>query len=203
MTAHHLLLCLQNPLCQLVALGHCSRPKNGRRLSRGMANERMKSRSMMKKAAAFGCSLAALAAGACAQMPRLSFQQSGILPPAGSSFALADSVDAPGSQVISDCLGGAGLKVSDDPGYLAQVTAADRPKAVGALERLAVGDKGKPNWLPGTSPKRSQVRSLALTLVRRASGEEVYRLVVSERYRPKAKAANLAEAVCLRLSPKD
>jgi hypothetical protein len=141
--------------------------------------------------------------GGCAQTPRLDIVKTGMLPAAASSFALVEGSATPASAALTECLASHGITVAANPLYLAQVSEADRPRAVGALARQPDGTKGKPQWLPGAAPDHRPVRSLAFSLVLAATGREVYRLTVSERYSPHAKGAkadDLAKAACASLA---
>lgn len=146
----------------------------------------------------------ALLAG-CAQTPRIAVAQSGILPAAPASFALAEGTDAPVGAALSTCLTAHGFAASAKPTWLALVTEADRPRAVGALGPEPQVAKGDPKWLPGTAPDKRPVRSLTFVLIRAGSGEEAYRLVVSAPYRAsRADAApDLATTACTSLFAPD
>lgn len=139
---------------------------------------------------------------ACVPAPRVDIVKTGALPPAASSFSLVEGADTPARAMLAGCLAGHGIAAAADPAYLVQVSEAERPKKVGALVRqpdgAPVAAKARPQWLPGAIPDRRWVRSLAVSLIRASTGQEVYRIVVSERYSPRSKRArtDLAKAAC-------
>lgn len=146
---------------------------------------------------------AILACCGCAEHPRLGIARTGMLPPVGVSYAAVDRDPTGAIDALSACLTARGFVAqSTTPTYLMFVTESERPGAVGAAADEPK-DGGK-TWLPGAAPGRTPVRTLTLTLVRASTGEEVFRIVVGEQYRPgrRRKAPiDLAAAACANLAP--
>jgi len=149
---------------------------------------------MSSKSAAMAAIIGIMSCAGCAQTPRLDIAKSGVLPAADSAYSLAEPLDTPASATLSACLATRGIHVAAKPAYLAQLVETDRPGMVGVMgPQPAEGIPAAATWLPGAAPGRRAVRSLTFSLIRASTGETVYRIAVSERYRPRAKRAALAD----------
>ncbi len=149
------------------------------------------------------CAVIGVAAllGACTSGPRVDVVTSGALPSAGA-YSLVDTADTASRRTLSVCLAAHGLTPANGAAYLALLSESDRPRPVGAMTPQAESDKRPDIWLPGAAPDRRQVRSLTLVLMQAATGQELYRIVVRQRYRAgrKVALADLAASACANLT---
>lgn len=160
---------------------------------------------MPSKSAVMAAIVGPLLCTGCAATPRLGISKSGNFPIAASSFSLVERLDTPASATLSACLAAHGMSVSAKPMYLAQLIETDRPRRVGAMDSgsLTGTTPDRPTWLPDAAPDRRAVRSLTFSLMLASTGQEIYRIAVSERYRPRAKGpapVDLAQVACSNLA---
>lgn len=159
---------------------------------------------MSCKSASVVSVLGIVSCAGCTPTPQLDIARTGSLPAAASSFAPVQPLDTPASATLSACLATHGIRMSTKPVYLAQIIEMDRPGAVGTMGLPPTeAAPGAAAWLPGATPGRRSVRSLVFSLIDASTGQVVYRIVVSERYRPKAKRplpADLAQLACASLT---
>ena len=160
---------------------------------------------MLIKLASVASILGAVLCAGCVETPRLDIAKTGNLPTTASSFSLVEPMGTPASIALSACLAAHGMTVSAKPNYLAQLIETDRPGGVGVMSSGSVtGATPKDTiWLPGAAPDRLAVRSLTFSLILASTGQEIYRIAVSERYRPQGKnraPADLAQLACANLA---
>lgn len=160
---------------------------------------------MLIKSAGVAWILGALLCAGCAETPRLAITKAGNLPITAASYSLVEGIDTPASVALSACLAARGMTVSAKPTYLAQLIETDRPGGVGVMSsRSVAGTTPKDGtWLPGAAPDRLAVRSLTFSLILASTGQETYRIAVSERYRQQRKdsaPADLAQVACSNLA---
>lgn len=160
---------------------------------------------MLIKSAGVAWILGALLCAGCAETPRLAIAKTGNLPMTAASYSLVERVATPAGIALSTCLAAHGMTVSAKPTYLAQLTETDRPGGVGVMSSRSVAGTTRTagTWLPGAAPDRLAVRSLTFSLILASTGQETYRIAVSERYRRQGKnpaPADLAQVACSNLT---
>ena len=142
--------------------------------------------------------LVALPLTACASSPDLRVTSSGTLPQNGTYRIAPIEQAAHLEELVSERLDGLGFSKSEEPGYLVQVGAFERPAGVG----LFVPDVDERQWLRNPSIKsRRMVQGVVVSLTEMHSGREIYRVTAAEKRRKRAAPDGLASLVAAAFTP--